>query len=109
MVQPLKHRHNTRQQLIIDTVNKYIETQPQQYKAIVKAIKKRRKLLADEKFGQMKDKKQDDLEMRIGLSLPEPLHGLLDSILGEPRFLEEDGEFKWFAKTFPEFKIPEKL
>jgi hypothetical protein len=111
MVQPLKHRHNTRQQLIIDTVNKFKELYPEEYKATCQEVREKKKKLYDKKYALAKDEKvkYEGFGMRATGKIPVRLAVLFDKLFIDPRFGETKKEREWFFKNFPEFKIPEKL
>jgi hypothetical protein len=107
--------NRTRKEFITDCVKTYIKNNPAEYMKFVEKVKERRKLMADQEFGVVRDdlkswQKYGADSIRIGLSLPEKLYNTLDTLLmGEDeRFCEAKGEIRWFAKKFPEFFIPEK-
>jgi GTPase involved in cell partitioning and DNA repair len=95
----------SRQALIIDFTEKYKKDNKEEYKAICKEVKKRRRKLFDTKSGLVKDKKG-----RAAASIPQTLFGWLDFALDNPRFIDDSPEgtkeLKWFLKKYPEFLIP---
>lgn len=94
----------TREEFISDVVKHYIRNNKEEYTIFVKQVKKRGERLADRRLGTTKDKKS-----QAQISLPERLHSILDYALDNPRFLAESKELRWFAKKYPEFKIPYEL
>lgn len=105
----------TRRDFIDDAVQAYIRNNPVEYQDFRDAVKERRKVLFDEKFGQVKsvingEVKVSEEEHRLVLSIPEKLYSTFQTIFradGTP-FGEEEGEFAWFCNKYKEFLVPDK-
>ena len=93
-----------RRRIIRECVKEYIRQFPTEYKAIIKSVKKQRKVKKDV-FGLV-DK--DSAYIRWILRIPERLNNACNKLLGEPRFLDIPGELNWFKKEFREFRVCEK-
>ncbi len=91
-----------RKMFIEDTVRQYVKAKKdyQQHQKQVKIMRGSRKNV------YASDDKKD---LRWGLSFPKELFFTLDRYLDNPRFLNEDKEYEWFMKRFPDFKIPDKF
>lgn len=102
----------TRRQLICDCVDAYIRNNPLQYKAVTDSVKKKRWALHDQKYALVNEKDSaKNYEMRQLFQIPEKLFSTIEILLEahqQPRFFDVDGERQWFAKSFPQFFIPQK-
>lgn len=88
------------------TVADYIQLTPLEYRAFQAQMKEVRKTLADEKFGTAKN-----TSMRALYEMPETLHDMLTAALELPElewFKTLEGG-RWFATTFPAFRVPESI
>ena len=92
-----------RQQFITDAVKRFIKKHPEEYKIVCESVKKQR--LNKDKFGRMDGEEFSRWTLRI----PEGLYNILENTLANPRFLESQIEIDWFKKTFPMFRVREKL
>jgi hypothetical protein len=91
-----------RKKYIIDTIKFFIKNHPLEWEENKKRVRDLRGTRANE-LGADKA-----LEYRFAFSLHPKLFGMLDETLDNPRFLKEDDEYNWFAKTFRELTIPQK-
>ena len=95
-------------------VDKYIKDFSWEYEAFKEQMADRRASMQDEKFGTVQGKGLS-IERAI-FEMPETLHGMLVANLTEEqmKWLKEGGKnghegSSWFAKTFPTFRLPEKV
>lgn len=99
--------------MIYDCVTAYIRNNPKEYQTVVKDVIIKRNNLHDKKYGLVKDKDSaKNFDMRIQFSIPDKLFDAIEILLEahtQERFLDVDGESKWFSIQFPQFFIPEKL
>lgn len=91
-------------------VQSYIEEFRDEYEAVKQFVKDEREMLKND-FAS-----SDDLSLgRRLVEFPETLHNMIMSALTEEeRVIIKSGEssieyIRWFAKNFPEFRIPERL
>jgi hypothetical protein len=90
---------------ITQIVEDYIAKKPEEYAQVVEQIEQRRKALKDQQFGQGEGGYSALYE------LPEDIHNALNKELTP----EERQEFarlehrKWFANTFPQFRLPDEV
>lgn len=102
-----------RKQFIKNCVEEFIKKFPLEYMAICESVKRQRQLQKDE-FGSMEKQQfgkepHEGIHIRWTLRLPQDLFSIIDKKITNPRFLESDWEINWFKKTFPQFRISEKL
>jgi len=107
-------KDHLRKELIRRVVSIYKKQFADEYRMIVKAIKELRETRANKFAADTESYKGPHSvgePMRFILRIPYRLEYMVNSFLlpGEPKFLEDEEEMRWFAKEFPEFKIPEKL
>lgn len=95
---------NIRKLFIIDCVDHYKRQYGDEYLAFVEQTKKRREGMLDKELGHLKGEK----EFRVGISVPDRLYRMLDIAFRdeEKKFLEANGEMKWFANKYKEFLLP---
>ena len=91
-----------RQKYIIDTVKRFKENHPKEWEETIKHSKE----VVGTRANVYGSDKQ--LEWRWEMSIPKKLYLILDSSLGNPRFLKDDKEAEWFRKEFPMFAAQEK-
>lgn len=86
---------------------------PDEYEAVVKMVREKRGLLADEKFGTDKS----GGSQRGLFEIPELIHQSIVDLLSDDQLLwfktgtklEPNAGGRWFAKTFPEFALPNQI
>ncbi len=100
----MKEENTLRRQLIVDLVRTFYKLYPMEYWMNRESVKRKRGLLKDPKFGRS-DKSSDSFKHLF--RIPKRLFNSFDIVINNPRFLDEPGETEWFAKRFPEFKVPE--
>lgn len=96
-------------QQVRDTVAKYKRLFPQEYVVVVHAIRTKAAALYDTRFGTADASKDSD--MRALYEIPETLSNMLIHALdadGLTWFSETKASY-WFAKTFPEFRLPDQI
>lgn len=104
---------NSPKEHITQIVRNYIRLYPEDYQTVKKGVAMQRNLLLDSEFGTAKG---TGSEMRALFEIPADLSEML--IMGlEPEEMEwfkaggkdrKEGA-RWFAKTFPDFTLPEKI
>lgn len=98
-----------RKELIEQLVKLYKKQFPDEYHLVCKTIKELRRTRSNVYAA---DNPKDPSAMRWCLRVPRKLDNLVNGFLKldcEPKFLVEEKEMIWFAKTFPEFRIADKL
>lgn len=95
-------QNTIRRQFILDTVNFFIKNHPQEWEE----NKKRVKMLKDTRANRFGGDKENDY--RFAFSLHPKLFNMIDEVLDNPKFLKDDKEYNWFAKTFRDLTVPEK-
>lgn len=98
---------------ITQAVDIYIAANPEEFAVFQEAMVKARESLADERFGEAKDTQN---RMRALFEMPVALHELIHNTLSEEEtaWFKEGGANKregarWFARTFPAFRIPHSV
>lgn len=102
----------SRKEFITDCVKAYIKNNPVEYQRFLSLIAERRKKLFDPTFGQLRNgTKVNEDHFRMAFSLPPRLMNALDMVKhhSDEKIFEAKGEMAWFGKTFPEFRIPNKI
>jgi hypothetical protein len=90
---------------ITQIVEDYIKKKPEEYARVIEQIDQRRKALKDQRFGQ------GEAGYSALYELPESIHTSINNTLSP----EERQEFtrlehrKWFANTFPQFRLPDEV
>ena len=81
---------------------------PDEYQTFLKEQARRRDGLKDEKFAEIKG---TDISLRQILEYPETLSMLIRQTFSDDEEIQwkEFTVQKWFAETYPEFKIPKKI
>lgn len=92
----------SRQEFIRDVVDHYIKNNQEEYKKTLKIIKEKKGALRNKDLATGKDG-----IVRQVFTFPPGLWSVLDIAIDDPKFLEQDGEAKWFSKKYPQFLIPE--
>lgn len=79
-----------------------------EYIAVVEMIKNNRRDLMDEKFGGIKG---DQMIERLLLEYPETLVAMFSSVFEKSDwdYLDSKVGARWFAREFPEFRVPDKI
>ncbi len=95
--------HDIRRRFIIDTVRIYEEKFPHEARHVKKSAKSMRNTRANV-FGADTSGK----DLRLSLRLPGRLYRAL-SLLEDPRIFHDEDELVWFMKTFPKYRVPERL
>lgn len=101
----MKFTPKQRKIFIEEVVKEFKKKFPEEYQLIVKSCQQQRVLKRD-KWGS--DGAGWEEAWRWTLRLPARMFMILDMVLEEPRFLEDQKELEWFKKTFPEFLVCEK-
>lgn len=91
-----------RQKLISDIVFAYELRYKEKVKEAVESSKVMRGTRAN-KFGSDKS-----LELRWALRLPGGLWRMFEELIKDPLMFHEEAELKWFMKTFPQYRLPER-
>lgn len=90
---------------IKEIVDEYVSKNSSDYRAVCEYIVQKRKSLADSKFGIGENGYSAMYE------IPEELHNLISKDIS----VEERQEFskfehkKWFANSFPQFRLPDEI
>jgi hypothetical protein len=94
-------------QKIIDAVDQYKQQFPEEYKAFIAQTIERRKDLRSE-FAEAKGKYA---LKRVLMEMPETLHNIINDKLdvGEVTEFSAKEAVIWFARTYKEFALPEKI
>jgi hypothetical protein len=94
---------------VVDT---YIKMCPEEYENFKHAMKFRREMMKDQKYGTV----GTDSGMRALFEMPVALHDMLINNLTEDQitWLKKGGENgheggRWFARTFPVFALPQEI
>lgn len=93
-----------RKQFVEECVKEFIKKFPIEHKLICESVKQQRKLKID-KWGSDKD----SATFRWTIRMPKRLFTIIDKKLENPRFLEEQWEIDWFKKTFPEYRVSDRV
>lgn len=94
-----------RRQFITDCVERYKQNYGGEYELFLYQLQKRKDEMKDKRLGMTRD----DNEIRLAVSMPERLYGMLSVALDgehEKNFGDDKGEMEWFVKKFPEFLVP---
>ena len=96
----------------LNMIEYYKRKYPDDWPRFLQGIKAKNRGLKDD-FGQMyEDNKASDLEARHAMRVPSDFHSVLNNLLiesHEAEFCAPKGELDWFLKTFPIFKVANKL
>jgi hypothetical protein len=98
----------TRRKFIIDAVEYYKRNNAEEYSKFLDVIQYKRNQLADPKFAKLRGITEARQLGQIPKKLSDQFYYVLDGV-SEKRFLEKEGETKWFFTKFPEFLIPDKI
>lgn len=94
---------------IKNAVKLYIKTFPEEYVLVVDSIRQKRGTLADERFGTLTG--GDHFAERALYEIPEKLDSMLNMNLtsDELEWYKSKKAAGWFAKTFPQFRLPDEI
>ena len=95
-------------------VAEYVKMFPAEYDAVCDYVRERRKEMQDERLGVTDG---DHTIERLLFEIPETLDGMFNLYLSSDEYKEFRGlngeeakkSARWFAKTFPEFRIPTQI
>jgi hypothetical protein len=94
-----------RRKFICDAVDYYKRNNVEDYSKFLDIIEFKRSQLEDPKYAKLVGATEFRQLGTLPKQLADQLYYVLDGV-SEPRFLEKEGETKWFFKKFPEFLIP---
>jgi len=94
-----------RRRLIEELVVAYCQRYPEQLRQCKKSVKKMRGTRAN---AYAADNMASSVPMRWAFRLPGGLVRVFEKLIHSPPILQDEAEFKWFMKRFPQFRIPQK-
>lgn len=97
-------------QQIRDVVRKYIKLFPEEYVEVCHAIRTKQRALSDSRFAKA-DSAGKDSDLRALYEIPETLNNMIIHVLDLEGLTWFSGKepSRWFANTFPQFRIPEQI
>ena len=91
-------------------VRKYKNLFPEEYVEVCHAIRTRQEALYDSRFAKAEGVSKDS-DLRALYEIPETLNNMIINALDLEGLTWFSGKepSRWFAKTFPEFRLPEQI